>query len=67
MKFIYTILFFVDTVLLVGLFFLFLEDIDNGSKGLTLILILSGIAASILTMIFLLRSYIKQPPGSDHE
>jgi hypothetical protein len=62
MKILYTILFFVDTLLLVWLFFVFLEDVDNSSKGSTLILILSGIAVSILTMIFLLRRYIKHPP-----
>jgi len=67
MRNLYTILFFADTILLVCLSYLFLQDIDNGSKAWVLILTFSGIAASIIVMVFLLSRYIKHPPGRRHE
>jgi hypothetical protein len=55
----YTILFFIGTLSLTGLSWLFLQKIDNGSNAEVLLLILSGIVASILLLIFLLKNYFK--------
>lgn len=61
----YTILFFVNTLLLLGLSYLFLHKLDQGASSGALILICSGIVASIFLLVRLLISYIRQP--SDRE
>src|SRR6266705_1298712 len=63
MRILYTILFFVDTLLLVFLTYLFLQKIDTGGNAWILILIFAGIVASIFLLVLLLKSYIRQPPG----
>ncbi|HVV06776.1 MAG TPA: hypothetical protein VHC96_21240 [Puia sp.] len=62
MRSLYTILFFADTILLICLSWIFLQKIDSGGKTWVLILIFSGIVASIFLLIFLLINYVKQPP-----
>jgi len=62
MKVIYAILFFVETVFLTGLTYLFLKKIDNGGGAWILMLIFLGIVSSISLLIFLIRKYIKHPP-----
>jgi len=61
----YGILFFTGTILLVYLSYLFLQKTDKGSNAWILLLILSGIAAIIFLLIFLLKDYIKRPPDRD--
>ncbi|HWK08058.1 MAG TPA: hypothetical protein VNS58_30725 [Puia sp.] len=55
----YTILFFIGTLSLTGLSWLFLARIDKGSNAEVLLLILSGIVASIFLLVLLLRNYFK--------
>jgi len=62
MKIIYAILFFIETVFLTGLAYLFLKKIDSGGRVWILILIFSGIVICILLLIAHIRNYIKQPP-----
>jgi hypothetical protein len=57
----YTILFFGDTLLLIGLYYLFLHKLDQGSSPVALILIFSGIVVSIFLLVRLLISYIRHP------
>ena len=57
----YTILFFGDTLLLIGLYYLFLHKLDQGSSPVVLILIFSGIVVSIFLLVRLLISYIRHP------
>jgi hypothetical protein len=59
MKILFTILFFADTLLFAFLTYLFMKEIDNGSKEQFLVLIFSSIVASIFLLAFLLRKYIK--------
>jgi RsiW-degrading membrane proteinase PrsW (M82 family) len=59
MRTLYTILFFIDTIALTCLSYLFLQKLDNGSKEWVLFLIFSGIVASIFLLLFLLMNYIK--------
>jgi hypothetical protein len=61
MSLLYTILFFIDTTVLVCLSFLFLEDMDNGSDFWMLTLIFSGIVACVIFLIILFTNYLKQP------
>jgi hypothetical protein len=62
MRFLYTILFFADTLLFLGLSFLFLRKCDNGTSTGTLVLIFSGIVISIFLLTLLLRAYLTLPP-----
>ena len=57
----YTILFFADTLLLIGLYYLFLHKLDQGSSPGALVLIFSGIVASIFLLVRLLITYIRHP------
>ena len=57
----YTILFFADTLLLIGLYYLFLHKLDQGASPAVLVLIFSGIVASIFLLVRLLISYIRHP------
>jgi heme/copper-type cytochrome/quinol oxidase subunit 4 len=67
MKTLFTILFFADTLLLIGLSYFFLKMMDNGGHGWTLIAILSAIVGSIILLVFFFRRYIKLPPDKpDH-
>ena len=63
MKYLYTILFFTDTLLFLYLSFLFLRKCDNGTSPGALVLIFSGIVISIFLLTLLLRSYLSLPPG----
>ncbi len=65
MRILYGILFFIGTVLLVYLSYLFLLKTDKGGKTWVLLLILSGIATIIFLLIFFLRYYIKRPPDPE--
>ena len=60
MRTLYTILFFADTLLLLSLSYLFLRKLDSGSSAGVLVLIFSGMIASIFMLILLLRNYIKR-------
>ena len=68
MKFIYTILFFIDTLILVVSSYFFLQKIDNGHDVWGLAILLAGMLASIAVLIILLLHYMKQPsPGRKQE
>jgi hypothetical protein len=67
MRILYPILFFADTLLLVLLTNIFLQNIDTGCKAWVLVLIFAGMAATILLMIYLLKNYINQPPKNRRE
>ena len=56
MRILYTILFFADTLLLVLLTYIFLQNIDTGCKAWVQVMIFAGMAATILLMIFLLKN-----------
>ncbi len=64
MKIIYTILFFLDAVLLITLSFLLLKFIDKGEGSLTIISMLAAIIFSILLLVYFLYAYLKIPPGN---
>jgi len=59
MKLIYTILFFLDLVILVTLSFLFLQLLDNKADGIQLGETLSGIVICLLLLAFFLFRYVK--------
>jgi hypothetical protein len=61
----YTILFFTETLLLIGLSYLFLHKLDQGASSGLLVLIFCGITASIFLLVRLLIGYLRQP--SDRE
>jgi hypothetical protein len=61
MKIVYTILFFIDTLLLIALAFLFLKLSDTGMSVATLVSVIAGIIVSILLLVYLLYRYIKLP------
>ncbi len=65
MRTLYTILFFAGTLALTCLSYLFLHKLDHGGPIGALVLIFSGIVASIFLLVVLLKNYIKQP--SDKE
>jgi hypothetical protein len=67
MRYLYTILFFADTLLFLYLSFLFLLKCDNGASPGTLVLIFSGIVISIFLLTLLLRAYLKLPPGKHRQ
>jgi hypothetical protein len=59
MRTLYTILFFADTILFVFLTYIFLQRFESGSNLSMMMLIVAGMAACILLLAFLLKSYIK--------
>jgi hypothetical protein len=61
----YTILFFADTLLLIGFSYLFLHKLDQGASPGVLALIFCGIAVSIFLLVRLLISYLRQPSDRD--
>jgi hypothetical protein len=63
MRILYTILFFADTILFVFLTYIFLQRFESGSNLSMMVLIMSGITASVLLLSLLLKRYIKQPFG----
>ena len=66
MKILYTILFFIDTLLLILLSFILLKMIDEGVNITKLIFMLSAIILSIVTLIFFLRRYLKVSASGSH-
>ena len=66
MKIFYTILFFIDTLLLILLSFILLKMIDEGVNITKLIFMLSAIILSIVTLIFFLRRYLKVSASGSH-
>lgn len=66
MKFLYIILFFLDTLFLAFLLFKFFKMIDTGSSSWQFVQVISGMAISIAFMFFSLLRYFKDPrPGND--
>jgi hypothetical protein len=61
MKTLYTILFFIDTVLLVLLSWYLFKMIDKGAGAGTFACIIAGMLLSIASLTFLLFRYLKQP------
>jgi hypothetical protein len=61
MKYVYTILFFADTLIFLWLSYLFFRKCDSGSSCSALMLAFSGIVASIFLLVYLLRGYLKLP------
>jgi len=66
MKTLYTILFFVDMILLIVLSFWFLELVDSGINGITIALMLAGILSCIVLLIYFLLRYIKHPSSDNY-
>ena len=66
MKIIYTILFFVDTLLLIVLTYLFLKLMDNGMSPIVFILMVLAIVFCIMLLVYFLLNYLKSPPFSRH-
>jgi hypothetical protein len=62
MKPLYTILFFIGTMLLVFLTYIFLQIIDAGAAFWALTLFIAGIMVCISLLVLILKCYIKQPP-----
>ena len=62
MKTLYTILFFACTILFFFLTYIFLQRFESGSSLSMMMLIMAGIAACILFLVLLLKSYVNQPP-----
>jgi len=60
MKTLYTILFFADTILFIFLTYIFLQRFESGSDLSMMMFITTGMAACVLFLVFLLKSYIKQ-------
>jgi len=67
MKILYTLLFFVDTLVLLLLAFLLLKMIDNGITTGKLIFMLSGILSSIVLLILFLSHYLKSPSSNSRK
>ena len=65
MKFLYTILFFANTVLLIALTFLFLKLLDKGIGGLTAVSILLAMALCVALLAYALSHYMKLPPSDN--
>jgi hypothetical protein len=63
----YTILFFTETLLLIGLSYLFFHKMDQGASPGALVLIISGIIASIFLLVRLLISFVRQPSDRDRK
>ena len=61
MRYLYTILFFIDTLIFLWLCYLFFHKCDSDSSCRTLMLILSGIGVSIFLLVLLLKGYLKLP------
>jgi len=61
MRYLYTILFFTDTLILMCLSYLLFRKFDSGSSYQTVVLIFSGVVASIFLLVLLLRGYLKLP------
>ena len=66
MKYLFTILFFADTLLLILLTFLFLRLLDKGITTVAMILILTAIVLCILLLAYFLSHYMKIPPSDNH-
>ena len=63
MRYLYTILFFIDTLIFLWLCYLFFHKCDSDGSCRTLMLILSGIGISIFLLVLLLKGYLKLPHG----
>lgn len=66
MKILYTILFFLSTFLLIFFMFDLLRLTDKGIHVLALVLLISGIIASIALLIFFLFRFLKLPHSDKH-
>ncbi|WP_162944687.1 hypothetical protein [Flavisolibacter nicotianae] len=62
MKTLLTILFFVDTLVLITLSFLLLQTLDSGAGLGRLIFLLTGCAGCIILLVYLLLRYMNLPP-----
>jgi hypothetical protein len=60
MKALYTILFFLDTLLLVLLSYKLFRLIDNDTGNRAILLVLSGMAVSILFLLFFMLRYLNE-------
>ena len=67
MKIIYTILFFVDTLLLTVLAYLLLKLGESGLNKLALVLIGCAIVFSIVILFYILFYYIKLPSTDNNK
>jgi len=67
MRYLYTILFFADTLIFLVLAYLFFRKCDSGNSSRTLALITTGIVVSISLLALLLRSYLKLPHDKHRE
>ena len=63
MKTLYTILFFLSTLLLIGFSTLLLRMIDKGAGMVSLLFVSIGIITIIVVLVALLQRYLKIPPA----
>jgi hypothetical protein len=63
MKTLYTILFFLSTLLLIGFSTLLLRMIDKGAGMVSLLFVNIGIITIIVVLVALLQRYLKIPPA----
>ena len=61
MKFIYTILFFLDTILFIILTAYLFRMLDKGVANWAIFLVISGMITCIAFLAFFLRRYVKEP------
>ena len=61
MRYLYTILFFADTLIFLCLAYLLFRKCDSSSSYRTLALIFLGVVISIFLLILLLRAYLRLP------
>ncbi|HUR11770.1 MAG TPA: hypothetical protein VM012_10400 [Flavitalea sp.] len=66
MKTVYTILFFLDTLALVLLTYLFLKLSDQRTGEFTAMALFGGIIVCILLMVFITIRFIKLPGSNRH-
>lgn len=62
MKFVYTILFFTDTLALVLLSYLLFKLLDQGGSRSSILLLAAALIVSILLLIYFFNRYLKLPP-----
>ena len=61
MKTLYTILFFLDTLALILISYLFLKQADKGSSEIGLLALLCGIVLCVIFLIYIMVRFFKHP------
>lgn len=61
MKFLYTILFFIDTLVLVLLSYFLFKVLDQGGSRGSALLLAAALVVSILLLVYVFNRYLKLP------